>query len=114
MTEELAVITHSYDLLLWTLRHVEKFPRLHRYGVGNRIETKFFELLDLLLEAKYAHEKAELLRQAALRTEQIRMLFRVSKDLQILALNSHGHGCERLAEIGRQIGAWRKHLDDRA
>jgi hypothetical protein len=108
MTDELSVIAHLYDLVIWTAGRLEKFPRSHRFGVGRRIEEKLFDLLDLLLDAKYAHHKADILRQAALLVEQLRFLFRVSKDLHILAVNSHHHACERLDEIGREIGGWRR------
>ncbi len=31
MTNELSVITHTYDFLLWSLEHIVKLPRVHRY-----------------------------------------------------------------------------------
>ncbi len=36
--EELTVITKTYDLILWTCNHVSRFPRNHRFGLGERIE----------------------------------------------------------------------------
>ena len=108
MVQELSVITLSYDLMTWTLAHTAKFPRSHRHGLGLRIEEKLFELLDLLVEAKLTTEKASLLQQAGLRVEQLRMLYRGAKDLHMLPVNSHRHATERLQEIGRQLGGWRR------
>ncbi len=31
-------VTRAYDLLLWLVQHVEKFPRSHRFVLGERIE----------------------------------------------------------------------------
>ena len=111
MVQELSVITHSYDLLTWTLAHTAKFPRSHRHGLGQRIEEKLYELLDLLVEAKLTSEKTSQLRQAGLRVEQLRMLYRAAKDVRVLPLNSHRHATERLQEIARQLGGWRRQAE---
>lgn len=36
--EELTVITKTYDLILWNCHHTGKFPRNHRFVLGERIE----------------------------------------------------------------------------
>ena len=36
---EPALVTQAYDLLLWLINHVVKFPRSHRFILGERIET---------------------------------------------------------------------------
>jgi hypothetical protein len=108
MSAELTVITHTYDLLVWALNHTAKFPRSHRHGLGHRIEDKLQRLLDALIEAKFSSDKAEVLRQASLRVEELRLLFRVARDLRIMAIGSHGHASRQLDEIGKQLGGWRR------
>ena len=108
MTQELTVNTHTYDLRVWTLQHTEKFARSHRHELGRRIEDKLHELFDLLIEAKFTSQKADLLRKAALRVEDLRFLFRTAKDLHLLPLKSQGYAAERLQEIGKQLGGWRR------
>jgi hypothetical protein len=108
MRNELEVITHTYDLLLWTLKHTAKFPRSHRHGLGQRIEDKTHRLLECLVEAKFSSEKSELLRQASLRVEELRLLFRITRDIRILSIGSQGFASQKLDQIGRQIGGWRR------
>ncbi len=36
--QELTVITKTYDLILWSCNHTTKFPRNHRFVLGERIE----------------------------------------------------------------------------
>jgi hypothetical protein len=36
--QELIVITKKYDLILWSCNHTSKFPRNHRFVLGERIE----------------------------------------------------------------------------
>jgi hypothetical protein len=38
------VIEKTQELLVWSLKHIEKFPRTHRYGLGLRLETRRFRV----------------------------------------------------------------------
>ena len=105
---ELPVITKTYDLLQWTIGRVEKFPRSHRFTLGTRLQSKLHDLLDLLIESRFAQEKSDLLHRCSVTVEQIRMSFRLACELRILAVNSHEYACRHLLEIGRQIGGWRR------
>ena len=58
MSQELKVIQDFYDLMLWLIRHTEKFPRHHRYSLGVFIENRLQTILSALLRAKYAKDKA--------------------------------------------------------
>jgi hypothetical protein len=40
----------------------------------------------------------------------IRYLLRLSKDLQLMSVDSYGFSVENLDEIGRMVGGWRKSL----
>jgi len=51
------VILKLYDLMLWTMNHVARFPRHHRYSLGQRLDGTLLDLLDLLVEARYARDK---------------------------------------------------------
>jgi hypothetical protein len=44
--EELVVITKAYDLILWSCNHTGKFPRNHRFVLGERIERNLYDLLE--------------------------------------------------------------------
>jgi len=44
---ELTVITKTYDLILWSCNHTGKFPRNHRFVLGERIERNLYDLLVL-------------------------------------------------------------------
>ena len=36
--EELVVITKTYDFILWSCNHTSKFPRNHRFVLGERLD----------------------------------------------------------------------------
>jgi len=101
-------VVKTYDLVLWLLPKVEKFTRSFRFTVGDRIANLALDLLLLLVEAAYSTDKADLLERASRRTNGLRYMLRLAKDLKLLALDSYGFAVERLDEIGRMIGGWRK------
>ena len=39
------IITKVYDLLLYVIPQIAKFPRLQRYLLGDRLELLFFDIL---------------------------------------------------------------------
>jgi len=42
---ELPIIVKLYDLILWTMNHTTRFPRHHRYSLGQRVEGTLQDLL---------------------------------------------------------------------
>ncbi len=60
-TEELVVITKTYDLILWSCNHTSRFPRQHRFVLGERLQRNLYDLLETLIRAKYQRERAALL-----------------------------------------------------
>ena len=55
--EELAVITKTYDLILWSCNHTGRFPRNHRFVLGERMERNLYDLLETLIRAKYTRQR---------------------------------------------------------
>ncbi|MCA9464797.1 MAG: four helix bundle protein [Nitrospira sp.] len=43
------VVSDAYELLKWLVDHVGKFPRSHRFVLGERIETAMLDLVMLHL-----------------------------------------------------------------
>jgi hypothetical protein len=80
--QELIVITKAYDLILWSCNHTGKFPRNHRFVLGERIERNLYTLLEILIQAKYTKSRQRLLEQANLTLEILRFQMRLAKDLQ--------------------------------
>ncbi len=105
------MIDRTYELVLWSCRHIAGFPRSHRFTLGERMERRLYDLLELLLKAKYSGQKAGLLRQANMELELLRFQLRLAKDLECLTLKRYEHGVRTVNEIGRMVGAWLKQSD---
>lgn len=111
--KELAVITKTYDLLLWFLPQIVKIPRAHRFTVGERMENQLCELLELLIEARYTKEKAHLLKKANLTLEKFRFFVRLLNDMHFINIKKYEFLSRQIVDIGSQIGGWLKTREQR-
>lgn len=109
MVDEPRVIQKMFDLALWAVPAIGKFPRTHRFVLGERMENLLYDVLDGLIEARYDRGKrAELLKWANIRLEQFRFQMRLAKDLRVLGLKQYEHCSKLVDDVGRQIGGWAK------
>ena len=102
------VVGKTYDLTLWIVQKVEKFPKSYRFSVGQRLIDTALDLLLLLVEAAYRRDKRETLRTASLRTNALRFLLRLAHDLKLLPGSAYAFATEQLDEVGRMVGGWER------
>lgn len=106
VAEELPVIQKTYDLVCWACQHVGRFPRKHRFTLGERLERRLYDLLEGLIQARYTKDRAGLLRQANLVLEVLRYQVRLAHDLRCLRTASYEHAARELNAIGAMVGGW--------
>jgi hypothetical protein len=46
-----------HELLAWLIPHLDQFPRVRRFTLGERLETGFLSVLEALVEAAYSRDK---------------------------------------------------------
>jgi hypothetical protein len=93
---------------LWSCHHTGKFPRNHRFVLGERVERNLYDLLETLIQAKYTRPRQALLNQANLKLETLRFQIRLARDLQCLKTNSYAFASRAVDEIGKLVGGWLK------
>ena len=89
MAQEIPAVTKLYDIILWFLPQVEKFPRDYKFTLGDRIVENLLDCLDTLIEAVYTKERHALLRKLNLNLEKLRHQTRLAKDLQALSIKKY-------------------------
>ena len=94
------MIGRAYDLVLWSCQHTARFPRSHRFVLGERIERNLYALLEGLIQARYTRERRALLVQANLTLEVLRFQIRLAKDLECLRVNSYAFAARRWTRSG--------------
>jgi hypothetical protein len=96
----------AHELLLWLIPQLDKFPRLRRFTLGERLEVALLDVLERLVEAAYSRDKQAPLRMANLRLEVARHLWRLAHELQAISTRCYAHGAELMDDLGRQVGGW--------
>jgi hypothetical protein len=79
--DELPIIQKTYDLIKWYVPILNRLPRDHKFMLGDRIITGLYNLLDDLIEAKYASDKLAILQSLNTRLDVIRHQTRLLLDL---------------------------------
>ena len=106
------VVQKSYEFSLWLVKKVERFPRAHRFTLGDRLVARALDLHESLLHASYAQVKHEALERCGEHLNTLRHLLRLAKDLDLIGIEPYGYAAEKLEEIGRMAGGWRKSLKE--
>jgi len=103
---EPALVTQAYDLLLWLVKHVEKFPRAHRYTIGEQMQAAGLAVVLSLVEAAYTREKIPILRRTIVELEKLRFLTRLGKDLGFTSLKQYEFASKEIVGLSQQTGGW--------
>ena len=98
----------AYQFALWLIPAVEKFPRSQKFLLGDRIQTTALDMIEGIVEATYTRNRGPILRRVNLSLEKLRILFRMSMDLEYMNMKRYEHASRNLDEIGRLIGGWLK------
>lgn len=104
--DELPIIRAHYDLIVWMTPKVGKFPREHRFTLGQNIERLVSLILEKLIRAKFSRQRRDILDAVNVDLEVLRFQVRLAKDLHCLSLQSYGQISQKLLDIGRQVGGW--------
>jgi hypothetical protein len=107
-TELPIVVGKAYDFSLWLIQKVEHFPRSYRFSIGDRLVATVLDVLLSLVDAAYSRDRSKILAEVNGMLNRMRYLLRLAKDLRLLTVDSYGHAAERVEEIGRMAGGWRK------
>jgi len=111
--DDLPVFVQWTAFLAWLLPATAKFPHKARFTFANRIDNLALDLLEDLVEARYARDKRTILGRANLRLEKLRILLRLCHELAYLPHTSYEHAMRAINEVGKMLGGWRKQQDRR-
>ena len=97
-----------YDVIVWLLSRVEKFPRAQKFTLGDRIVNLALDTLELLIESTYTRQRLELLRCANIELEKLRFLIRLSHDFKLISARQYKYISGEINEVGKRVGGWIK------
>lgn len=83
-SDDLPIIQRVYDLILWYVPRLNKFPRDHKFMIGDRIQNALYGLLEGLIRARYVQDKLFLLEALNTELEVLRYQTRLCRDFALL------------------------------
>jgi len=106
--EELIIITKAFDLAREMTRRTQKLPRDLKFVLGDRMLTTTYDVLDLLIEAKYSAQKRPILTKTNLALERLRFQVRLCAEEKLISMKQYEFIANLINEIGRMLGGWLK------
>jgi hypothetical protein len=94
------------SLLQWVAERVAKFPREHRFTVGDRLLVTCIEVMENLLDASYRHDKHASLAVASRGLVRARVLMRLAHGLRCVSEAQHLHFAGESDQVGKMLGGW--------
>jgi hypothetical protein len=109
-TPSTPLFVKTHDFLLWLIQHTQRFPKNLRHSYSARLETMALDFQEAILMANQARgpQRLEWIERADGRLVCLRALLRLAYDLKLLAGTQLQHAADRLDELGRLLGAWKK------
>jgi hypothetical protein len=110
---DIPIFVKTYELYKAFYKYLPNFPKKDRYTLGQRCEATLLDLLESIILAGNLsrHDKHSTLKQASIKVDLLKVLFRLLKDLRIIDVKKYLILEESLQEIGRMLGGWIKTTD---
>lgn len=108
LMNELPVIQKSYDFVKWFVPILNKLPRDHKFGLGDRIITELYDLLEGLLKARYAKQKLSQLVELNSKLDIVRYQTRLLYDFELISVERYEYISQQIQGIGIELGGWIK------
>ena len=106
---EPAAVVGLYDLVKWYGDRTLRFPRPLRVTLGDRIDNRLLDMLELAVQARYSADPRELLQRINSELNVLRYLTRLAHERGCLALSQYEYAARAIDSVGRQVGGWLKH-----
>jgi hypothetical protein len=108
MSNEMIILTRTFDLLAWVVPRSERFPKVHRHTVTQRLLNAALDFQETLFDA---HSQGGTTRQKHLRAadahlNKLRLYLRLAHQWRWLNDGQYRHVSAMVAEIGKLLGGW--------
>lgn len=106
--KELSVIQKTYDCIRWYVPIIERLPKIHKFTLGDRIINQLYDLLEGLIQAKYARNKRTQLESLNTQLDVLRYQTRLLLDFEFISVKRYEYAIKLIDEIGTELGGWIK------
>lgn len=115
MSDDMVILTKTFNMLEWLLPKAERFPRVYRFTVTQRMMDAALDFQDSLFAAQSQRGQERLMQlqhcDAAL--NRLRLYLRLASEWHWLSEGQYEHISNMVAELGRLLGGWMKQAGKR-
>ena len=110
MSDDMIILTRTFDLLAWLGPRSEKFPKVYRLTVTPRLMSSALDFQEALFEAlsQGGTTRQKHLRSADAHLNKLRLYLRLAHHWKWLNDGQYKHVSSMVAEVGRLLGGWIK------
>ncbi|MGI0486433.1 diversity-generating retroelement protein Avd [Pantanalinema rosaneae CENA516] len=106
--QELPIIQKTYDLIRWYVPILNRLPRDHKFLLGDRITTGLYDMLEELIQARYAQDKLTRLQALNSKLDILRHQTRLLLDFNLMQAERYDYVGQLINAIGTDLGSWIK------
>jgi hypothetical protein len=106
------IVKEKESYCLWVALH-KSFPKIERLGVGQKIEQSFLMVLEYTFIAAYQppEQKIIILDRTVSKLDVLKFFLQIAWENKLLPTKQYADLSEKLEEIGRMLGGWKKGLE---
>jgi len=104
--QELSVVQKTHDFIKWYVPILNRLPKDHKFQLGSRTIERIYELLEGLIEAKYAKSKLAKLESLNISLSVLRHQTRLLQEFDLISLQRFEYANRAMQEIGNELGGW--------
>jgi hypothetical protein len=96
----------------WNIIH-KNFPKVERFGIGTKIDQTFLNFIEILFYLSYLpkEHKISFLDKAISKVDILKFFTQMAWENKFIPTEKYSQLSEKLEEIGRQLGGWKKGLE---
>lgn len=106
MYENLVAFQKAYDLTLYCVPILNKFPKSQRFMLAQEIEQGILRIVRFLMLGVSEKDEARMRawKAASRELDAVRVLLRLAKDLRFVSIKQYGIAAGKMNELGKCIG----------
>jgi hypothetical protein len=109
------VIPKEKEAYKYFLSLQKNFPKTERYGLGQKINQTFLEILELTFTASCLppDQKIIMLSRTISRLDILKFFTQLAWENKLIPMEKYAELAQKIEEIGRMLGGWKKGLESK-
>lgn len=97
------------------LTFYKKFPKIERFGVGQKIDRAFLDTLELIFLSSFSspQQKLPMLAKAIARLDILKFFLQIAWEDKLLATEQYSNLLANIEEVGKMLYGWKRGIENK-